>query len=65
MQNKETVEELHNTNIRKFKKQKVHSSYTDNVWVLDFAHMQVLSKLIKEKVLQKKVLQLLMLFKKL
>ena len=30
--NKELAEELHKTIIRKFKKRKVQSSFTDNIW---------------------------------
>ena len=36
--------ELHKTIIRKFKKRKVYSSFRDNIWVVDLADMQSLSK---------------------
>ena len=36
--------ELHKTIIRKFKKVKVYSSFRDNIWGIDLAHMQSLSK---------------------
>ena len=36
--------ELHNSIIRKFKKRKVYSSFTDNIWGIDLADMQSLSK---------------------
>ena len=39
--------ELHNPIIRKFKKRKVYSSFTDNIWGIDLADMQSLSKCIK------------------
>ena len=32
----------------------MHSSFIDNVWVLDFAHMQLLSKFNKRKGITKK-----------
>ena len=36
--------ELHKQIIRKFKKRKVHSSFRNNIWGVDLAHMQSLSK---------------------
>ena len=36
--------ELHKQIIRKFKKRKVHSSFRDNIWGVDLADMQLLSK---------------------
>ena len=36
--------ELHRQIIRKFKKRKVYSSFRDNIWVIDLADMQSLSK---------------------
>ena len=36
--------ELHKQIIRKFKKRKVHSSFRDNIWSVDLADMQLLSK---------------------
>ena len=46
MSNKELAEELHKPIIRKFKKRKVHSSFTDNIWGADIADMQLIRKLI-------------------
>ena len=36
--------ELHKTIIRKFKKRKVYSYFRDNIWGVDLADMQSLSK---------------------
>ena len=36
--------ELHRQIIRKFKNQKVYSSFRDNIWVINLANMQSLSK---------------------
>ena len=36
--------ELHKPITRKFKKRKVYSSFTDNIWGADLADMQSLSK---------------------
>ena len=36
--------ELHKPIIRKFKKRKVHSSFKDNIWGVDLADMQLISK---------------------
>ena len=51
LQNKSTNEpnyqlanELHKPIIRKFKKRKVYSSFRDNIWGVDLADMQSLSK---------------------
>ena len=44
MQNKELVVELHKPFIRKFEKRKVHSSFIGNIWGVDLADMQLLSK---------------------
>ena len=41
--NKELAE-LQKPNIRKFVKRKVHSSFKDNIWGVDLAHMQLISK---------------------
>ena len=46
--NKDLAEELHKTVIRKCKKRKVHSPFTDNVWGADLADMQLISKFNKE-----------------
>ena len=48
--NKENIQladELHKPIIRKFKKRKVYSSYRDNIWGVDLADMQLLSKFNK------------------
>ena len=48
--NKENVQltnELHKPIIRKFNKRKVHSSFRDNIWGVDLADMQLLSKFNK------------------
>ena len=39
MQNKGLAEELDGAIIRKFEKQKVHSSFLDNIWGADLADM--------------------------
>ena len=44
LSNQQLAEELHKSIIRKFEKQKVHASFTDNSWGADLAHMQVISK---------------------
>ena len=44
LSNQQLPEELHKSIIRKFEKQKVHSSFIDNSWGADLAHMQVISK---------------------
>ena len=36
--------ELHRQIIRKFKRRKVYSSFKDNIWGIDLAYMQSLSK---------------------
>ena len=38
------AEELHKPIIRKLKKRKVYSSFRDNIWGVDLADMQSLSK---------------------
>ena len=43
-QNEQLAEELHKTIIRKFKKRKVYSTFKDNIWGVDLADMQLLSK---------------------
>ena len=45
--NKELIEELQKTIIRKFNKRKEHSFFTGNIWGADFADVQLISKLIK------------------
>ena len=37
--NYQLADELHKPIIRKFKKRKVYSSYKDNIWGVDLAHM--------------------------
>ena len=43
-QNEQLAEELHKPIIRKFKKRKVYSTFKDNIWGVDLANMQLLSK---------------------
>ena len=45
--NKELAEELLKPIIRKFQKQKVHSSFIDNIWCADLADMELISKFNK------------------
>ena len=48
--NKENIQlanELHKPIIKKFKKRKVYSSFRDNIWGVDLADMQLLSKFNK------------------
>ena len=48
--NKENIQlpdEFHKTIIRKFEKGKVYSSFRDNIWGIDLADMQLLSKINK------------------
>ena len=42
--NYQLTNELHKAVTRKFKKRKVHSFFKDNIWGIDLAHMQSLSK---------------------
>ena len=42
--NKELAEELHKPIIRKFNKIKVRSPFIDNIWGIDLADMQLISK---------------------
>ena len=44
---KELVEELHKPSIKKIKKRKVQSPFTDNIWGVDLADMQLISKFNK------------------
>ena len=44
---KELAEELHKPIIRKFKKQKVYSSFIDNIWCADLSDKQLISKFNK------------------
>ena len=41
------ADELHKTIIKKFNKRKVYSSFKDNIWGVDLADMQLLSKFNK------------------
>ena len=43
-QNEQLAEELHKPIIRKFEKRKVYSTFKDNIWGVDLADMQLLSK---------------------
>ena len=43
-QNEQLAEERHKPIIRKFKKRKVYSAFKDNIWGVDLADMQLLSK---------------------
>ena len=45
--NKELAEELRKPILRKFNKQKVHSSFISNFWGADLADIQLLNKLNK------------------
>ena len=48
--NKENIQlsdELHKPTIKKFRKRKVYSSFRDNIWGVDLADMQLLSKFNK------------------
>ena len=47
MLNQELAEELYKPIIRRFGKQKVHSSFTDNIRGADLADMQLISKFNK------------------
>ena len=43
-ENQQLPNELHKPIIRKFRKRKVYSSYKDNIWGVDLADMQLISK---------------------
>ena len=43
-ENQRLANELHKPIIRKFKKRKVYSSFKDNIWGIDLADMQLISK---------------------
>ena len=43
-QNEQLAEELRKAIIRKLKKRKVHAAFKDNIWDVDLADMQLLSK---------------------
>ena len=42
--NQQLANKLHKPIIRKFKKRKVYSSFKDNIWAVDLADMQLISK---------------------
>ena len=44
LQNEQLPEELHKPIIRKLEKRKVYSTFKDNIWDVDLADMQLLSK---------------------
>ena len=46
-QNEQLAEELHKPIIRKFKRREVHSAFKDNIWAVDLADMQLISKFNK------------------
>ena len=41
------IEQLHKPIIKKFKKRKIYSSFKDNIWGADLAHMQLISRFNK------------------
>ena len=43
-ENQQLANELHKPIIRKFKKRKLYSSFKDNIWGVDLADMQLISK---------------------
>ena len=45
--NEQLANELHKPIIRNFKKRKMYSSFRDNIWGVDLADMQLLSKFNK------------------
>ena len=44
LQNSQLDDEFHKPIIRKFKKRKVYSSFKDNIWGIDLADTQLISK---------------------
>ena len=44
MSNQQLADELHKPIIRKFKRRKVYSSFKDNIWGIDLADMQSISR---------------------
>ena len=48
LENKKLTDELHKPIIKKFKRRKVYSSFKDNIWGVDLADMQLISKLNKK-----------------
>ena len=55
--NSQLANELHKPIIRKFKKRKVYSSFKENIWGVDLADMQLISKGTKER--NKRIIYLL------
>ena len=47
-QNEQLAEELHKPIIRKFKKRKVYLTFKENIWDVDLADMQLISKFNKK-----------------
>ena len=47
LQNSQLADELHRPIIRKFKKRKVYSSFKNNIWGVDLADIQLISKFNK------------------
>ena len=47
IENKQLADELHKRIIEKFKGRKVYSSFKDNIWGVDLADMQLISKFNK------------------
>ena len=45
--NEKLAEELHKSNIKKFRKRAVYSGFKDNIWGADLADMQLISKFNK------------------
>ena len=48
MSNQELPEEIQEPNIRKFKKEKVQSSFTNNIWSANGVDMQLISNFDKK-----------------
>ena len=44
MPNQQLAEELHKPIIRKFERKKVYSSFKDNIWGVNLAHLQLISR---------------------
>ena len=44
LQNEQLATELHKPIIKKFEKRRVYSTFKDNIWGVDLADMQLLSK---------------------
>ena len=44
LKNQQLADELHKAIIRKFRKRKVYSSFKDNIWGVDLADIQLISK---------------------